>query len=245
MALIIGHRGFAAKHPENTMTSFRAAIEAGADGIELDVHVSRDGQLVVMHDETVDRTTDGKGAIKDLDYETIRQLDAGGGEHPPLLEEALLACKAAKVLLNIEIKAREAGLRAVELVQQHGYASGVIVSSFKHDVLSVITASSPGIKTAALVPTTAGGFVKNIVAKALNKDQEAMIAQATTIAAAAINPFHATCTAAFMERAKAAGLDIYPWTVDTPKLALKLASWGATGIITNHPARLIEAGVRG
>src|SRR5699024_9094640 len=85
--VITGHRGAMAVEPENTLRSFRRAVADGADELELDVHLSRDGQMVVMHDVTVDRTTDGTGAIADKTWEEIRQLDAGQGERVPRLEQ--------------------------------------------------------------------------------------------------------------------------------------------------------------
>ena len=89
MVYVVGHRGAAGVLPENTLAGFRYAIELGVDYVECDVHLSRDGQLVVMHDATVDRTTDATGAICDLDFNRIRALDAGEGEQIPTLDEVL------------------------------------------------------------------------------------------------------------------------------------------------------------
>jgi glycerophosphoryl diester phosphodiesterase len=102
--LIGGHRGNPAEHPENTLASFRSAIEIGVDIIECDVHMSSDGELVVIHDHTLDRTTDGSGMVRDLTYAELRKLDAGNGEHLPLLREFLELGEEHDVGLAVELK---------------------------------------------------------------------------------------------------------------------------------------------
>ncbi|WP_338022845.1 glycerophosphodiester phosphodiesterase family protein [Bacillus weihaiensis] len=112
MTKIIGHRGFAGKYPENTMVSFEAAVDAGADGIELDVQMTKDGEIVVIHDETVDRTTDGNGYVKNFSLEDISLLDASftykqftGMVKVPTLKEVLEWGRTFPTLiLNIELK---------------------------------------------------------------------------------------------------------------------------------------------
>ncbi len=109
---ILAHRGASAYAPENTMAAFKKAIEMNADGIELDVHLSKDGYIVIIHDERVDRTTDGKGEVKDFSLDELKKLDAGSwfsdeykGEKIPTLEELLSLIKNTEIYLNIEIKA--------------------------------------------------------------------------------------------------------------------------------------------
>ena len=109
--LLIGHRGYPARYPENTMASFRGAMEAGCDMIELDVTITKDRRIVVIHDDTLDRTTAGKGPVRERSFEEIRKLDAGGwfdprfsAERVPELSE-VLELTAGRCLLNIEIKA--------------------------------------------------------------------------------------------------------------------------------------------
>lgn len=102
---VIAHRGASAYEPENTLRAFRRAIELGADMSELDVHLSRDGHLIVMHDETVDKTTDGHGAIRDMTLGDLERLDAGQGEHVPTLQSVLdLACQFPPHGLYVEMK---------------------------------------------------------------------------------------------------------------------------------------------
>ncbi|MHA1369384.1 MAG: glycerophosphodiester phosphodiesterase, partial [Promethearchaeota archaeon] len=194
---------------------------------------------------TVDRTTNGSLAIKDLNYdEYISTLDAGNGEKVPLLEEVLKLCKKNSVLLNIEIKSAGLEKMIIDLVNSLDYRENVIISSFHHEFLKTIKKLEPKIKTAALVPTSARGFIKKILGKALNKNQQDLIDAALKANTDAINPFHGTCTNNFFKACKENKLEIFPWTIDSISTARKLAKWGATGIITNDPASLIKAGLK-
>jgi glycerophosphoryl diester phosphodiesterase len=243
MTLIVAHRGFSGKFPENTMLAFRKAIEAGAGGIELDVHLSKDNQLVVMHDGKVERTTNGSGTIDQMAYVDIAALDAGQGEHPPLLEPVIILCKEHDTFLNIEIKARGTEQQVVELVKKHGASDLVLVSSFNHAVLPEIKRLEPSIKTAVLVPNTITSFATRILGKVFNRPQVELINAAAKVSADAINPFHKTCTPAFLKAATAKGYKVYPWTLDDPAIARKLVLEGAAGIITNRPDLMIGAGL--
>ncbi|NMC05966.1 MAG: hypothetical protein GYA24_12185 [Candidatus Lokiarchaeota archaeon] len=239
--VIIAHRGFSGKYPENTMLAFKKAIEIGAGGIELDVHASKDGQLVVMHDKNLERTTNGTGLISQKTYEEIANLDAGQGEHPPLLEPVLALCKDHRSFLNIEIKARGVERQVVDLVKKYKAERDVLVSSFLHDVLPVVSRIEPSIQTAVLVPNSVTGGVSKILGKLFNRPQAALITAAAKVSASAINPFHATCTPAFFKAALDKGYKVYPWTVDNPAVAMRFASLGAAGIITNRPDLMIAA----
>ncbi len=227
MVLIIAHRGFSGKYPENTMLAFRKAIEIGAAGIELDVHETSDGKLVVMHDGDVKRTTNGKGFISKMSLEEFQKLDAGQGEHPPLLEDVIVLCKEHGTFLNIEIKARGIQEKIASLVKKHDYVGHVLLSSFLHDQLSAFKKIDPKFQIAALIPDLAAKIVMKVITKLFPVD--------------AINPFHTACTQSFMDAAKAKNYSIYTWTVDDVHIAKKLAALGVTGIITNRPDLMIEA----
>src|SRR3712207_4614438 len=127
----VGHRGASHRYPENTLAAFRAALEAGAGGLELDVHLTRDGHPVVVHDATVDRTTDGFGAVSGMTLEAVRRLGVGGtGERVPTLREVLDDFPAASV--NIDIKDRDRpGAEKVVLgvLREAGVADRVLVAS--------------------------------------------------------------------------------------------------------------------
>jgi glycerophosphoryl diester phosphodiesterase len=133
--LIAGHRGAMAHAPENTMRSFRLAEEVGADEIELDVHLSRDGELVVIHDETLDRTTDGRGRVADHDWADLASLDAGQGERVPRLGEVLDAFPATGFQVEVKAPAATAGVLEA-LAARRDRPGAVVVTSFLPDALA-------------------------------------------------------------------------------------------------------------
>ncbi len=131
--LVLGHRGYSAKYPENTLLAFKKAIEAGADGIELDVWLTRDGEVVVIHDETVGRTSNGSGRVKEMTLEKLKVLDFGDGERIPTLEEVFEAIPEDTVV-NVEIKDIDAVPKAAEIIGRNN-PDRIIVSSFLIDAL--------------------------------------------------------------------------------------------------------------
>ena len=131
--LVLGHRGYSAKYPENTLLAFKKAIEAGADGIELDVWLTKDGEVVVIHDETVDRTSNGSGRVKEMTLEELKELDFGNGERIPTLEEVFEAVPEDSVV-NVEIKDVDAVEKTAEIIGRNN-PERVIVSSFLIDAL--------------------------------------------------------------------------------------------------------------
>ena len=146
----LAHRGCRARCPENTMLAFRRALETpGCDGVELDVQLTKDGAPVVIHDETVERTTDGAGMVKDLTLAELRALDAGGGERVPLLEECLeLAGAWPACVANIELKNSVEPYPGMEeaviaAVRAHGLSGRVMLSSFRHDSVIVCGQLAP------------------------------------------------------------------------------------------------------
>ncbi|MFD8816508.1 glycerophosphodiester phosphodiesterase [Streptomyces sp. NPDC059627] len=145
--LTIGHRGVMGVEPENTLRSFVAAQQAGLDLIELDLHLSKDGALVVMHDAEVDRTTDGTGAIADKTLEELRALDAGRGERVPVFEEVL---DAVRTPLQAEIKDVAAARALAEVMQRRDLVSRVEVSSFHDEAVAEIARLVPGVRTALI-----------------------------------------------------------------------------------------------
>jgi glycerophosphoryl diester phosphodiesterase len=150
MVKVLGHRGCAGIEPENTMRAFKRAMDLGVDFIELDVRKSRDKKLVVIHDDRVDRTTNGNGSVRDLTFEVIRKLDAGKGEKIPSLEEALDLLKKEKQRIAIEIKEPDTLDEIVKIVTKEGLSSKVIIVSFWHNVLKRIKEIEPEIKTGAI-----------------------------------------------------------------------------------------------
>jgi glycerophosphoryl diester phosphodiesterase len=162
--VVIGHRGASAYYPENTLSAFKAAYEMGAEMVELDILLSKDGVPVVIHDETLDRTTNGKGNVKEFTLEELKKLDAGlwfGEEHKgepiPTLEEVIQFAKG-KIALNIEIKTEAVtdslhnGVeeKALELVKKYGMEDHVLFSSFDYRAIAHLRALDVNISTALL-----------------------------------------------------------------------------------------------
>ncbi|ASJ06708.1 glycerophosphodiester phosphodiesterase family protein [Thermococcus pacificus] len=131
--LVLGHRGYSAKYPENSLLAFRKTIEASADGIELDVWLSKDGRVVIMHDETIDRTSNMTGRQKDMTLEELKKADIGMGERIPTLEE-VFEVLPDNALLNIELKDRDAAGEVARIVKENN-PGRVLISSFDVDAL--------------------------------------------------------------------------------------------------------------
>lgn len=151
--IIVAHRGFSGLYPENTLLSFRKAVEVGADFVELDVNQTKDDILVVIHDSTVDRTTNGKGKVEQLTYEEIKQLDAGAwkgfpGETIPSLEEVLLEI-AGKAKIFIEIKKCDVE-KLVEMIRKLKVEEEVIVGSFDIEYVKKIRRLAPEVTTSLI-----------------------------------------------------------------------------------------------
>ncbi|WP_078598940.1 glycerophosphodiester phosphodiesterase [Streptomyces davaonensis] len=159
--LTIGHRGVMGVEPENTLRSFVAAQQAGLDAIELDLHLSKDGHLVVMHDTDVDRTTDGNGPIAEKTLAELRALDAGKGERVPVFEEVLDAVAAP---LQAEIKDVAAARALAEVMDRRDLVSRVEVSSFHDEAVTEIARLVPGVRTALIGSRYGTDIVERAVA---------------------------------------------------------------------------------
>lgn len=148
--LKIGHRGCMALEPENTMRGFERAIKMGVDYVEFDVHLSSDNHLVVIHDKEIDRTTNGKGLVKDLTKDELKKLDAGKKESIPTLKEVLERFKG-RTRFVIELKADHTTMPVVTLLQQLGIVHDVIIISFFHRLVKEAKTLCPEIQTGILV----------------------------------------------------------------------------------------------
>ena len=147
--VITGHRGAAKLEPENTCLSIKKAIDLGVDQIEIDVHLTKDQQLVVIHDQTVDRTTEGHGAVSDLSLQEIKQLDAGKGERIPTLQEVIDVVQR-RVILQIELKGPDTAEPVVRLIERKNIESAVILTSFVHERLRKVHRINLNIALGAL-----------------------------------------------------------------------------------------------
>jgi len=151
---VIAHRGGPSYAPENTLAAFQNAVAQGVDWLEFDVQMTRDGELVVIHDETVDRTTDGTGAVSDLTLEQIRALDAGNGEKVPTFEEVVKLAKAGGVKILPETKSAHLypGIeeKLLQVLEEDGYLEQTAIQSFEADSLETIHRLNPNAKLCAL-----------------------------------------------------------------------------------------------
>lgn len=148
--IVLGHRGFSAKYPENTILAFQKAIEAGADGIELDVWLTKDGRVVVMHDETIDRTSNLRGRVKNMTLGEIRRAELAMGQRIPALEE-VFEVLPEEAMVNIEIKDADAVKAAYNIVKRFNASERVLFSSFLVEALYKLRELDRDIKLALLV----------------------------------------------------------------------------------------------
>jgi glycerophosphoryl diester phosphodiesterase len=214
--LTIGHRGVMGVEPENTLRSFIAAQHAGLDLIELDLHLSKDGALVVMHDADVDRTTDGSGPIAELTLAELRALDAGHGERVPVFEEVLDAVRAP---LQAEIKDTAAARALAEVMHRRDLVGRVEVSSFHDEAITEITRLVPGVRTALI----ASRYGTDVVDRAVE-------AGAATVC---LNIRRLTLEV--VEHARKADLRIIGWVVNTQDHLRLVRALELDGATTDYP----------
>ncbi|GAA3141137.1 glycerophosphodiester phosphodiesterase [Streptomyces echinatus] len=214
--LTIGHRGVMGVEPENTLRSFVAAQRAGLDLIELDLHLSKDGALVVMHDADVDRTTDGSGPIAEKTLAELRALDAGRGERVPVFEEVLEAVSAP---LQVEIKDVAAARALAEVMRARDLTARVEVSSFHDDAVAEIARLVPGVRTA-------------LVASRYGTD---VVDRAVAVGAAALCLDIRRLTLEVVEHARASGLRIVGWVVNTQEQLRLVRALELDGATTDYP----------
>lgn len=218
---IYGHRGAPAELPENTLVGFQRAKDLGVYGIELDVHLSKDGVAVVCHDETLDRTTNAKGAIADYTVAELREVDAGNGEYVPTLLE-VLELVGDSLHVDIEVKANAAGAAVLEDVKK---VAGLrwLVSSFDWDVLRYVRSQDSEAELWVLT----GGASDDAIATFHD-----LKAGALAISNRGID----VDIAAYLAEQN---IPWWPWTVNEPERAREVFEWGAIGICTDNPAMIL------
>lgn len=231
MTLVFAHRGAAGTYPENTMISFEAAESFRADGIELDVQFTKDKKIVVIHDETVNRTTNGKGAVRKYVYEDLRKLDAShkfsekvGFCRIPLLEEVLEWLQSNSLLLNIELKNNKISYRGLEeevitLVRKFALEDRIILSSFNHYSMKMCHMMAPDIQTAILY----------------REGLHSPWAYAQKMGATAIHPNYRYLPDAIAELTMECGVDVRPYTINDETVMRKYFDMNISAIITDYP----------
>ncbi|WP_404382530.1 glycerophosphodiester phosphodiesterase [Caenispirillum salinarum] len=234
---VIAHRGASAVAPENTLAAFRRAADEGAAWIECDVKLTADGRPVVIHDDTLERTTDGGGAVADAPLDTIGALDAGGwfdpafrGEPVPTLEETLDLLAELGLGANIEIKPckgreRETAEVVAALVAAQGRDVPVLFSSFSHESLAAARDTAPSVPRGLLVWELPGDWQK----------------LAETLDVVAIHADHATLKPDQVADVHSAGYRVLAYTVNDEATARVLVEAGVNAIITDAPGRIRSA----
>jgi len=218
MSIVIGHRGARSLAPENSLEAIRVARRCGADFVEVDVRLSKDGHLIVIHDDTVDRTTDGSGKVEEMTLEDLSGLNLDNGDKIPTLSEAVAISE--KLDMGIVVEMKDEGLEA--LVAQEVEGRKAIVTSFYH-------ASVREIKDLADVKT---GII--ISSLPLNPIDLALWAQADAIFPRRVNPN-------LFKRSHQKGIKVYPWIINDPDEARWMNRLGADGLVTDDPCLIRPA----
>ena len=231
---IFAHRGFSLQYPENTMTAFRKALEAGADGIEMDARLTQDGQIVIMHDPTIDRTTNGKGKVRDMLLQEILGLDAGikkgvvfENERVPMLEQ-VFAELGGKLLLNIELcnydegDNRQLANQTVELIEKYKLVDSVIISSFRFNNLVYVKDKNPSISCGLLAKQgLLGLFARNLLNHSVSVD--------------ALHPYYTDVNTGLIRKEQQCGRKVRAWSVNDPQDIRQLYELGVDAIFTDDP----------
>ncbi len=222
MILRIGHRGASGHAPENTLAAIERGITLQAHLVEFDVRATSDGQLVLLHDATLDRTTNGHGTISDQLWNDVKQLTGGDGQPLPLLADALQATSGRSGLM-IEIKSEGVARQVCRTVQEVRFSAPVIYASFLHDELLAIRREAPQAQTMALIEGVP-----------VNRTAFATDAQATHVGVA-----FDTLTASFLKSLHNHSLKVFVYTVNDPADIQTAKAMGVDGIISDYPERLL------
>ncbi len=248
--LVIAHQGGDGLWPGNTMYAFEHANELGVDVLEMDIHITKDGQLVIMHDETVDRTTDGTGEIESMTLSELKQLDTGygwsldeGETFPyrgqgitvPTLEEVFQAFPGKR--MTVEIKKTNASIIKpfCKLIRKYKMQDKVLVASFYDDRMREFRKNCPEVATSSARRETTAfvlftkGYLGRLNSPRFNSLQVPEESGGITV-----------MTEAFVRAAHERGLAVEPWTINDPEQMRKYIQWGVDGIITDRPDLMLE-----
>lgn len=236
MTKILAHRGSSGTHPENTLVAFKEAEKVGADGIEFDVHYTKDNQLVVIHDNTVNRTTNGKGVVRELTLSELQSLDAGSffsesfqGERIPTLEETLDWAQHTDLVINIELKynALDYAFYEESILQEiakRQLEDQVIISSFNHYAIKKISKLNPNLNSSIL-------YMERLF-EPWN--------YASTSGATAIHPYMHGIDKELIKQAKQNNCPVRVFTVNKKEHIASFIQAGCSAIITDYPERALQ-----
>ncbi|MET3696276.1 glycerophosphoryl diester phosphodiesterase [Bacillus oleivorans] len=233
MTLIFAHRGSSKSEPENTMPAFKQALKDGADGIELDVQLTKDGQVVVIHDEKVDRTTNGKGYVKDYSLYDLQKLHVHNQTlHKvaiPTLIEVFEWLNGNDLIVNIELKNgvipyESLEEKVIQLIRLYRCEQRVILSSFNHYSIVHCFRLAPDIETAPIYKS--GIYMPWVYAQ--------------SIGAKGLHPHHLAAPDAMIQESLKNGIAVRPWTVNKERSIKRLLKAGCSSIITDYPKKAVE-----
>ena len=227
---IIAHRGASGEFPENTLLAFEQALLQGADAVELDVRVTADGIPVVIHDGTVDRTTNGQGNVRDFSARALAGFDAGSGERIPTVEQVLESFP--QVPLIIELKEAAAVHPLLEALRKHNAAQRVLIGSFLHTALTAIPREQFH-RAASRIEVLVYWLASRVRAALRRRPYEGFTVPVSYRGTTVVDRM-------FVTAAAKRGMPVHVWTVDSPALAHRLREFGVAGIITNYPRRMQE-----
>ena len=236
MSKIFGHRGFSGNYPENTMLSFQKAVEIGVDGIELDVHLTKDNELVIIHDEDIRRTSNGEGLVRDMTLEELKKFDYSarfsgvyGFNAIPTLREYFELVKDTGVITNIELKT---GIfeyptiekRVIDMIREYGLEDKIILSSFNHYTILRCKEFAPDIKRGFLSESWLINYGKYTAENGVQ----------------CCHPIHCFLSEETVKEMHDAGCEINTWTVNEYDDIKRLSEMGVDALIGNYPDRMIE-----
>jgi glycerophosphoryl diester phosphodiesterase len=224
---VVGHRGAPRQAPENTLLSFRRAIDIGVDWIEFDLRLTKDDVVVVIHDEKVDRTTNGTGMVRDMTFEELQGLDAGDGQRIPSLSQVIALAKG-KVGMDMEIKERGIEEDVVEAIERSGVKSKCMVSSFIYDRIKGVKEMDSGIITAAIMD------------KMPDEPEKCLDMLLWDVKADAVMLSKKIVTEPFVGQIRRQDLRVGIWNADTIDEIEKYAAMDPYYLCSNYPERLVE-----
>ena len=224
--LKIGHRGANGHEPENTFVSFQKALDMQVDGIELDVHLSADGEIIVIHDETIDRTTNGNGFVNALSLRELKAFRIDGKHQIPILKEVFDLVNQ-DCFINVELKSYEATEKVVSIIEKYVTKKGwkydrFLISSFDWNALQQVAFLNDKIPIGVLTET----------------DLDLALAFAKFIQAKSIHPHFHLLTEENTAKMQEKGLQVFPWTINELEDIQKIKTFNVNGIITDFPNRI-------
>lgn len=234
----VAHRGASGSGlaPENTLAAFERAIQLGVDAVELDVRATRDGVVVVMHDPTIDRTTDREGPVDELTFAQLRQADAGGwfgrdfvGQRVPTLQEVLDLLRH-RALAVVEIKGDWLAEQVLKVAHDVDVIDQIVIQSFAPETVRRINALDASVPTALLIG--------NLPTSPARMRARRVVHDVLAVGANILNVWHGGLTPPFFEETRKRGVTVWTWTVDQEAVMRDVIQMGVQGIITNYPDRL-------